>query len=436
MTNRKGAANSMDTNSLEAPAAPVRSTAMTAVTVFYAVMPAIVCVVWFATLGLGSMMEHGQLRMIPFFQGLVLIAAMATGLNRSFFAGMMTRGELVALVVFVGVFLYTALFVAVSPDDALTGGLARGLFPVTGICLVFLLNRYPRDRIDGVSLALIAQPLVHFPFLIALYIAYVDIPTMNWLGGPIGFWHVRIWSMTLAAAAAVVFGLYLAREEKGWRPHIVTFVLLLLLSTALAWSGSRASVLGLLCGLVFTVLLFPRRGISALPVTALAMIAGAALSLLLKTPIEAYGLLNGLIESTQGADLNEASAGRMGMWRDAMGLIAERPLFGYGHDQYQHVYTFGFFEAIQPHNTLISFLFDFGLVGGGALIFLILSLWWRGYRRIVTQAHSWKIGAFTALTAMAVISLFDGVLYHEAPMMIVAMCFAVLFANPPRATAP
>ncbi|MEM9430847.1 MAG: O-antigen ligase family protein [Pseudomonadota bacterium] len=396
--------------------------------VIYVAMPLIAATVFFATSTPETRLLHTHVRLVPAFIALAVILAVLSGLQRTYLHGLLSRAEQAAVVLLVAVFLGTALFVAISPVDALARGGHRVLLALTGIALVFLLSQEWR-RPDLLSLALILQPLAHLPLLIALYLIYAgsEPPGINWLGGPPGYWHVRIWGMTLAAAAAAAFGLYVGAER---RPHALAFVALTLLSAMLAWSGSRGSIVGLLGGILLTALVFPRRTLSALPVTAVALLLGALLSLIPMAPLYPYGLLGGVAETLSAGDLNGASAGRLGMWRDALGLIADRPLFGHGHDQYVLIYEDGPIRATHPHNALVQILIDWGLVGGAAALFLLFSLWWRGTARIRAEGAWTKLSGFAVLATMAGASMFDGVLYHEGPLLIVAIAYAILFARP------
>ena len=292
--------------------------------------------------------------------------------------------------------------------------------------------------------ALAAQPLVHLPLLVLLYALYAGDPGHNWLGGPVGFWHVRAWGVILAAALAAALGLY-ASARPGLAGHLTWVVIFVLLSGLLCFSGTRGGVLGVGVAVAVCAATLGRPLWRRLPVFVLSALAGAALSLLPTPPIEDWGLTNSLSEFR--ADTGELltappepggpepsgpeTGSRLSLWAESLDLIRVRPLLGYGHDQFRYHYSQGPDQVTHPHSLPLQALVDFGVIGAAALALLLLSLWVRGAVAARRAPDDGRAGALLAVTTIYAAALVDGALYNVETIAIAAIALAVLLA--PRA---
>ena len=394
---------------------------------FYALIPVIGAGLWLITGDLEDERNRSPLELTQFAELAFIFIAIRAGLSRSFVTGGLSGVQKIALALVGLSFAASLLLTAPEPFAALerAGMRVPHLLAAIGVC--FLLGRLSQPAAGRFTAIFLWQPLIYVPLLALLYLTYIDEPRMNWLGGPLGFWHVRVWGSVLAAGVATALGLHASLWGARWQSDLALFAALVVLLTLLAWSGSRASILGLMLSYLLALMVIGGRLWRGLPIAVLAAVLGVLLSLQLQNPHSSYGLLNSVAE-TAGASLNESSGGRMVLWRGALDLIAQQPLIGHGFDQFRYVYTGEPEGTIQPHNAILQLLVDFGVPGGLAAIFLLLSFWWRGVSDCRSQP--WKLPAVMTVNALAVIALFDGALYHAEPLAIISICLGILLARP------
>jgi hypothetical protein len=143
-----------------------------------------------------------------------------------------------------------------------------------------------------------------------------------------------------------------------------------------------------------------------------AAVDARALQLELGAAATAYA--PGPMPRASAADLARGEAlARLPLWASAWSGILERPLAGWGYDafgRYQERRDAGLEAPAHPHNQVLATLFEGGLVGALAGVFLLLGLW-RGRSRPVRAV----------LGALLVANLFD------ATLLAVAVLFPTAF---------
>lgn len=131
-------------------------------------------------------------------------------------------------------------------------------------------------------------------------------------------------------------------------------------------------------------------------------------------------------------------SGRLLQWRDAFEAFKQQPWLGFGAEGYRASgccvggegrYLRG---TAQPHNFVLQFLLEFGLLGcaalGGVVALLTRSfatprLWWSGLRSSPDLA-----ALFSVLMGLMVYATVDGTLYHAIPLLNFAALTGLLFA--------
>ena len=395
----------------------------------YAAIPAVGALLWFLTGDLDDERNRSPLDLLLFVEFAIVIVALKAGLGGDFIAGGLRRAERIALGIVGLAFLAGLVLAAPEPLAAIERMAMRLPHLGAGIGLCYLLWRAGPENAGDFARWFLLQPVLHLPVLALLYWLYLDDARMNWLGGPVGFWHVRVWGMVLAVAIAAAIGLHAVRWERGLKTDLALFGVVAILIALLAWSGSRAAMLGLILSYLAAIAVVRGPLLRGLIPVAAGVALGIVLSLGITVPNSKYGLVN-TIEETGAESLDESSGGRMSLWRGSLDLLAERPLTGHGFDQFRYVYTGEPEGTVQPHNAVLQLLVDFGVVGGIAAIFLLLSLWWRAVGDC--RQAAWKLPGVLVLNALVVIALFDGALYHPEPLAIIAMCLGILLSQPRR----
>src|SRR5690606_31769505 len=110
-------------------------------------------------------------------------------------------------------------------------------------------------------------------------------------------------------------------------------------------------------------------------------------------------------------DTGEFSSGRTEVWLDTVRMIGDRPVFGYGGEQFQYVSPLSGNFLRHPHDFILQVIFDWGFVGGGA--FLCLVALWLGiaFKALRTTTPVGKAALFGAI-CMFCYATIDGIMFY------------------------
>lgn len=252
--------------------------------------------------------------------------------------------------------------------------------------------------------------------------------TFDWLTVGIGVSNVRQLAFYGLTSAAVGAGLIASEEPNGTQERpLLSFLLVSIGSGMCFWSGGRAGVGGLGVAIVVAVALAP----TELRFRAvLRLLAASGTGLLISNvwiPDARYGVSR-IFEATfaNSDGLNGFTSNRLLMWQQSLELISARPLLGYGLGQFKFLVPSAMNTFTHPHNSLIQFLFQWGIIGTAAVVFMILP----AFRKIGSIFKGEGIVseqiALSLLAGHFSMSLIEGNLFHVYPMSIVALALATL----------
>ncbi|CAN5523297.1 hypothetical protein BH18VER2_BH18VER2_03370 [soil metagenome] len=141
---------------------------------------------------------------------------------------------------------------------------------------------------------------------------------------------------------------------------------------------------------------------------------------------------------------------RLDLWKAALAQWKLQPVFGTGSGTYlyygRHFRTERVqLEPVQVHNDYLHLLAEYGALGGAAFLFFLgahLASGWQAYQKLgprrlalsgrpLSNKLALNIGAFGAVTAYLVHSVFDFNLHIPANVCLLAFVFGI-FANPGR----
>lgn len=249
---------------------------------------------------------------------------------------------------------------------------------------------------------------------------------LGWMQLVPGVTHVR------GLSFFVVCGFFMALAslpempaDKSYARKYIIATLAGFVSVLLAfWSGSRGSIFAVLGALVILFWIATDRRIVILKFSFLAFFFGAIASLLLPIPHQSYGIIRFTLLTS---DVTHLSSGRTTIWLETMAKIMERPILGWGLDQFQLIQFESFRGYRQPHNILLQSLLSIGFVGSTILAAAIVPL----IKKARLQFDSLvRVSALGMVAATCIFAIYDAALYYNYPLMMLAVAIALAFAPP------
>jgi O-antigen ligase len=183
-------------------------------------------------------------------------------------------------------------------------------------------------------------------------------------------------SVIIVMAVLILMGLYLISPPLRFTRKVCLVALALPLVPALVSTGSRNGMVIFVLG--FLVYLLPSRRYRGKPtVPILAMLAIASIVYVIS---QSSTTLTRFQQTYETGDLS----GRLGIYTEAIEMISEKPLFGWGPVEFWYELgrrIYGFWRIRDAHNTYLHLLLEVGFAGA---IPFIVGLWfcvraaWRG----------------------------------------------------------
>jgi O-antigen ligase len=269
----------------------------------------------------------------------------------------------------------------------------------------------------GFGALAVAIYVVGFIYLAGLNSKY------DWVRSLPGFTHIRHFGYISLPAMALAAGALLnARARNRW-----IFAALFAVNLAFTiWMGSRAPLLAFGGGaLLLLALIKPARNRRFVIHLVLAAFAGVVLSQLVPSP--QTNVFNALarFERQSHGDAEEVSSGRTEIWKQTGEFVLAKPISGYGSQQFRELVPAAVNTYRHPHNAILQFLFDWGLIGGGAALLLLGILFgkaMRNARDIGAQSAPFLLAG----TSMLCFAMLDGILFYNLTIMLTLLFLAGL----------
>lgn len=231
----------------------------------------------------------------------------------------------------------------------------------------------------------------------------------DWSGDLPGYGHIRHTGYIFAPAVAAGFASMAIWP--AYRPKVIWMASTICIC-AMLWLGSRGPVFALLAAIIPSALLFPHfRSVRWIRTTLSASVVGALFSLIIPMPnVGWFGAVKRIWVG--GADMSELSSNRVDIWRETISLILNRPYAGYGGLQFQHIVESSQGLLKHPHNSVLQFILDWGILGGIAMVLLFSAIL---LGLVISRARQCDLSplAFMVGCTMLVFSLIDGILFYS-----------------------
>ncbi|RZT44877.1 O-antigen ligase-like membrane protein [Sphingomonas sp. BK036] len=307
--------------------------------------------------------------------------------------------------------------------NAIAGGFVAGLFGMTALTVV---------HFAAVSTALLGQASDFGRG------GGID------LGSAIpGFISSRLFGSWCGAVLALLTGIAWQRDAAARNAgrtartssteHPTALYAMLALAFGLTvWTATRAALMGWGISMV-TAWFLAGRPASRTVWTRLPfyLVAAGAIALLLPP----YG--NGPFTFFRWAgatSTDAATSGRLTLWARALHVAAEYPLLGSGAGSSWWLVSLDGFYHVQPHNAVVQFLLNWGLIPTIPALALLLGATWHAH--CIARRHRGLLPVILMLDCLLSMSLFDGMLHFAQFVMLIFGCLAICLARDDRPRAP
>jgi O-antigen ligase/tetratricopeptide (TPR) repeat protein len=213
---------------------------------------------------------------------------------------------------------------------------------------------------------------------------------------------------------------------------IIYFALSLLFLVTFALTQSRGAIIAFALSLIAFVLLLKgkERKASIFSFVALIIVFGAVaiikkdvvfpmFNLLIDKFKLAFSFLKGTTDQSIGA--------RLYMIEDSLKILKARPIFGTGNGTYQYVYTIYrsiYFFSKFPHSILFQVLDETGIIGGIVLLYMIISMFFRGFSVLRKNYSPVIVGLFSGVLGFTLHAFID----FDWSLMFMPLLFFFVFA--------
>lgn len=237
--------------------------------------------------------------------------------------------------------------------------------------------------------------------------------------------NIRHLGYDLAIVALLGTACWMARPLAGSLFNWVVFVILGYVSV---WSAGRGQILAFLIFLlVYFALMRGRQTRWTLFRPGAAFFLGGAVFCLLNPEMTLW-----ILGRSSSGSADEIASGRFAIWANSLETFVacewKAIAFGLGADAFvRHSIAPG---LVQPHNIIIQIALEFGLVGLATLSVLIAAFTAR-CRDVVNEPHASvvAIGAVSALVALGLYSMIDGIFYHASPFFASMLLIAFVLSS-------
>lgn len=338
----------------------------------------------------------------------VILAALWKGSEISVFVRRLAPGARILLAFWAAALVFSAVF---SPDPfaALRSTLEWVVHGYFAAAVYFLISRDPDNAHHGFRLFGMIVPVVSavvgLSGLMLVYFIGLDSGFPFATDMP-GFAHLRHTGYIMVPA--LILGAGMIAFEPG-RPYAIA---LFALNAGLClWFGSRGPFMGLGAGLLVAALLFEEfRRLTFLLRVGAGILAASAFCIAIPSPPDGFNALE-RAASNYSKGVEQFSSGRTELWKDSITLVMDRPLVGYGGQQFQAVSSAAENTFRHPHNFVLQVFFDWGLLGGAAFLGMLTLALGKIWRNRSQQGGVFRIAVLGTVT-MFFFALIDGILFY------------------------
>ena len=354
---------------------------------------------------------------------LPLIAVLALSGLRTTLASL-SKPVVLSLACLLALAALNAGFVAVAPGPGAFMTYVNFVHALAALALVWFMREVPGFGMMVLKSVVIGLNLYQAICYLLLF-THPDLSQLDLVYVGIGVTNVR--HLGYIGSIGTALGLGLALCSRARREHLLWLGSATISLAFIVWSGSRGGLFALL-GLAVAAMLFlpSRRKVFALWRDLAAILFPAvALALIWIPPNENWGLESILARMQNVQDGAKAfTSSRTELWLDAIQLIGQNPWTGYGQAQFRFLAPSALHYYAQPHNFILQFAVDWGLIGLCLASIPMITGFWHGRMASLGGDPTASVALIGAVTLVAY-GMIDGTLYHIYPLGVFVMLLTI-----------
>lgn len=202
----------------------------------------------------------------------------------------------------------------------------------------------------------------------------------------------------------------------------------------LVWLGGRGALLSYAITLLLAIGVL-KRTYRLVRQRVVLLFSTLLISLLISAPLHIYSwngltrLVNPDVLSTQQVDLNSLSSGRIEQWQKAWALTADKPIFGHGAESY---YFEAQIKSRHPHNFILQFLVEYGVVGLVMTLVGLAYLCYLGVANTLRECNCINLFCLASVLSLIIHGLVSGTLFYSPPLLVLCVAAAYICAEHSR----
>jgi O-Antigen ligase len=362
---------------------------------------------------------------VTIMECLFLTLAMARGFSPA--AAMTSLPQLTkaGLILFLVAAIWTTIFVAKSSIIALLGMIKFFAHVMFGLAVVHQLKGWSIQQRRYIWPA-IGWGGVGYCALWGVNIAFYNPVGEDWIWLVPTLTNIRWIGFFALATFCAGIGLLPPNSDHGiGRKHVFVALIFGTVGLSIAfWTGSRGAIVAILAAAIMSSLVLPvwrKLALFTLSSAALALAVTASLPVVHPS----YGIDRIIGDSTPSNGGADVSSGRVQIWLNTVDKIAQRPVAGWGVDQFRFSFSKGLPGYRHPHQGILQLLFSNGLLGLLATLMIAIPFISQISRKF---SHSYQFAAVAYLFGALSYGLYDGFFYYTYPVMIMLVAAACIVA--------
>ena len=264
-------------------------------------------------------------------------------------------------------------------------------------------------------------------YILSAWHSHPDAFHHNWVNGTPMFNNIRhLGYLQIGILPLLFLPLLINKPHK----HLTTLLLLTVFWASIIWSCSRGTFLTAVILTAVLATFFSHKGRAIISLSIIAFFLGWLIAIQFPSESPSLDTLRLLFlnfNDAQSLDVNQLSSNRIDIWKlTLINMWQHNALLGFGADGFRYITPLLVPNIVQPHNSPIQFLSEFGLIGFSVLlgvVFFILKLWSENPGTTVN-----KLARF-CLLAIGIGSLLDGHFHHTFSLLLIACLTALSFAK-------